>query len=331
MKRDDTLWKGILENLFDDFLRFLFKDADNLFDMRKGFQFLDKELEQISSSADDMQSPKFVDKLVKVFTKTGAEEWFLVHIEIQGYDDTDFGKRMFTYFYRILDKYGKPVTAIAVFTDTNKKFKPQVYEYDYLGTKITFQFNTYKIIEQEEKVIEKSKTPFAIVILTVLLALKSGKLGDAELFKLKFSLAKKLLDRKFSKPKIRGLMNFLKFYVHFEDPKYNYNFDEAIEVISKNKTTMGIEEMILERARKEGLQKGLEEGLEKGLEKGIEKGLEKGRLKGRKEGLEKGMETKSSEVVKNLIERMNLPDSQVAEIAGVSVEFVKRIRRNLEK
>ncbi len=94
MKRDDTLWKGILENLFDDFLRFFFPDADKLFDIKKGFEFLDKELQQLFPSMDDMQSPKFVDKLVKVFTKTGKEEWLLVHIEVQGYEDKGFARRM---------------------------------------------------------------------------------------------------------------------------------------------------------------------------------------------------------------------------------------------
>jgi hypothetical protein len=47
MKRDDTLWKGLLENICDDFLSFVFKDANLLFDFDKGFQFLDKELEQL--------------------------------------------------------------------------------------------------------------------------------------------------------------------------------------------------------------------------------------------------------------------------------------------
>ena len=112
---------------------------------------MDKELEQLVPK-DKLESPKFVDKLVKVFTKNGAEEWILVHIEVQGYDDREFAKRMFTYFYRILDKYGKPVTAIAIFTDFNPKFRPREYEYNYLGTRCIFQFNTYKIADQSEAV-----------------------------------------------------------------------------------------------------------------------------------------------------------------------------------
>lgn len=35
MKFDDSLWKGILEDLFADFLRFFFPDADTVFDLKK--------------------------------------------------------------------------------------------------------------------------------------------------------------------------------------------------------------------------------------------------------------------------------------------------------
>ncbi len=47
MKRDDTLWKGILEDIFDDFLRFMYPNADEIFDIGRGFEFLDKELEDL--------------------------------------------------------------------------------------------------------------------------------------------------------------------------------------------------------------------------------------------------------------------------------------------
>lgn len=307
MKRDDTLWKGILENLFDDFLRFFFKDADKLFDMKREFQFLDKELEQLFPAAENMQSPKFVDKLVKVFTKAGKEEWLLIHIEIQGYNDKDFEKRLFTYWYRVTDKYGKPVTTIAILTDTNKNFKPDTYQYECLGTTNTFRFNTYKIIEQDEAALEKSENPFSMVVLTVLLASKSKKLADDDLYNLKFSLAKRLLQHKFSKKKIGDLLVFLQLYVRFVDPVYNLNFDKAIEVITKNKKTMGIREMVLERAKKEGL----------------EKGIQKGKAEGRAEG--------KAEVVTNLIIKMGMTDAQAADIAGVSVDFVKKVRRKIKK
>ncbi len=54
--------------IFSLFSKILFKDADKLFDLSRGFVFLDKELAELSPDQ-DITHPKFVDKLVKVFTK----------------------------------------------------------------------------------------------------------------------------------------------------------------------------------------------------------------------------------------------------------------------
>ena len=121
MKRNDILWKAALEDLFDDFLRFFYPEADNMFNLDKGFEYLDKELEQLFPPEDDNYSPRYVDKLVKVFTLDDQEKWILIHIEVQSYTDQDFAKRMFQYYYRILDKYDKTVTAFAIFADTRDR------------------------------------------------------------------------------------------------------------------------------------------------------------------------------------------------------------------
>ena len=47
LKNKDILWKGIIEDLFSDFLEFFFMNDIQLFDLEKDFEFLDKELEQI--------------------------------------------------------------------------------------------------------------------------------------------------------------------------------------------------------------------------------------------------------------------------------------------
>jgi len=48
MKRNnDVLWKGLLEEVFDDLLRFVFPDARKVFDFGRGFELLDKELAEM--------------------------------------------------------------------------------------------------------------------------------------------------------------------------------------------------------------------------------------------------------------------------------------------
>lgn len=276
MKRDDSLWKAILEDVFDDFLRFFIPNADDIFDFSRPFEFLDKELEQLFPSNPNDFSPKYVDKLVKVFTKEGAERWILVHVEVQGSKDTDFGLRMFQYYYRIHDKFKRPIAAFAILTDTNKRFKPSGFEQEFLGTSVRYAFNSYKVLEQNEVALSENANPFAMVILTTLAALKKGKLTEDELFSEKIDLARRLLNLDLSKDKIRVLMNFLKLYVRFGNEERSSKFDSEVDQLTnKPKSTMGIEQFVLERERRIGEEKGLEKGLEKGIEKGLEKGLEK--------------------------------------------------------
>jgi hypothetical protein len=301
---EQTLPEGILEDLFDDFLRFFFDNADEVFDMTRPFEFLDKELEQIFPTNQDEFYPKYVDKLVKVFTKEGTEEWILVHVEVQGSRDKEFGKRMFTYYYRILDKYDKEITAVAIFTDTNKKFKPRLYERKFMKTNLLFEFNTYKVLEQDSQKLAESDNPFALVILTAFTAIKKGKITQEELFDLKIDLARLMLSRQIHKDKIRGMMNFLKLYVRFGNNENLSKFDEVIDDLkNKPKKTMGIEEFVLDRERRVG----------------------------RKEGESKAYQEKDTLFVKNLLKKLTLSDEQIVDIAGVPLEFVQKIRKKLKK
>jgi len=64
-KKADILWKGILEDVFEDFLCFIYPSARGIIDFSKEPEFLDKELEQVFPPEKDQFSPKVVDKLVK--------------------------------------------------------------------------------------------------------------------------------------------------------------------------------------------------------------------------------------------------------------------------
>jgi len=91
----------MLEEVFEDLLRFVFPEADKIFNMKKKFEFLDKELNELNPGPHRNAQPRFVDKLVKVFRQDGKEEWLLVHIEVQGYNDKHFRERMFQYYYYV--------------------------------------------------------------------------------------------------------------------------------------------------------------------------------------------------------------------------------------
>jgi hypothetical protein len=306
MKRDDALWKGIIEDLFDDFLKFYFPESIDLFDFNRKFVFLDKELEQLFPQQQDDFSPKYVDKLVKVFTKKGKEEWILIHIEVQGSRDKNFAKRMYTYHYRILDKYDKPITSLAILTDKHKSYKPNVYAYEFMGNQLFYKFNVYKVLDADEEELKKSDNPFAVVVRVVQTALKKGQLAEIQLFDLKIDLVKELLKKKFTKEKIRSLLQFLKLYIRFENQELINKFESELDIIKNRQTTMGLEEFVLDRERRVGKREGVEEG---------------------KEIMD--YENKLN-FAKNLLSQTDFSEEKIAVLVGVDIEFVQKVKASLK-
>src|SRR5882672_5967868 len=103
MRDYDTPWKEALDCYLKWFIAFLFPQIHEAIDWSKGFESLDKELQQIMPDAE--VGRRYVDKLVKVWRMDGVEEWVLIHIEVQYSADDNFAKRMFIYHYRLLDRY----------------------------------------------------------------------------------------------------------------------------------------------------------------------------------------------------------------------------------
>lgn len=81
---------------------------------------------------------------------------------------------------------------------------------------------------------------------------------------LKIGLAKELLSRALPKQKVRVLMDFLKYYVRFADHENNIIFEEELHKITGRTITMGIEELLLDRAKYEGRIEGILEGTMQG-------------------------------------------------------------------
>src|ERR1700744_1860846 len=68
----DILWKSLLEWLFDDLLRFLYPDTDEVVDLTQPPVFMDKELAAIVPGSEDEMTTRVVDKLVRVRLKNNS-------------------------------------------------------------------------------------------------------------------------------------------------------------------------------------------------------------------------------------------------------------------
>lgn len=110
----DQVWKSAIENYFEEFMQYFAPDISQDIDFSKGYMNLDKELTRLAPKSEQMH--RRCDELLKVTMKNGEEEYVLIHIEVQGYEDREFAKRMYQYMYQIYDKYNKKIYPLAIYT-----------------------------------------------------------------------------------------------------------------------------------------------------------------------------------------------------------------------
>ncbi|AEE49722.1 hypothetical protein [Haliscomenobacter hydrossis] len=249
----DILWKGIIENLVDDFIWYFFPNYVEKIDFERGFEFLDTELQKLIP--DNPGQNRHADKLIRVWLKDGLEAWFLIHVEVQGYQDIQFAARMFEYMYRIRDKYQQPVTGLAIYTDWNRRYHYTQFTETFLGTEVIYRFNTYVLRDHTPEILAQDANPFAAVMEAAWQQLGKKKTDD-QLYSTKLDLIKRLLKRKVSRKKIVSIINFIKYFVPFTNSENLLKFEQDLNQLIKADQPMGIEEAILEEIKQQGIELG---------------------------------------------------------------------------
>jgi hypothetical protein len=291
----DSPWKEALERFLPQFIAFFFPEALAALDWSRGYESLDKELNQIVHDAEI--GARVADKLFKVWTKDGDETWLLIHIEVQGRREEGFAARMFTYNYRIFDRYKRPVASLALLCDPDPHWKPQWFGHNVFGCKMGLQFPVAKLLDYKGRgaELDKDQNPFAAVALAHLKVLETRR-TPADRLTWKVRLVKGLYDRGLTGDHIRQLFRLIdwmmKLPAELEENfrKEIYRFEEA----SKMQYVTSIERLALKKGHKEGLEKGLQKGLRKGLRKGHREGL--------LEGIAVALEAKFGDLDKSLFE-----------------------------
>lgn len=159
----DLPGKEVLERYFPDFLAFFFPTAHADIAWERGHRFLDKELQKVVR--DTEMGRHWADKLVQITTRDGNEDWLLVHIEIQGQRETGFAQRMFTYNYRLFDRYARPVVSLAVLGEGRDETAGH-FGYGRWGGETSFTFPTVCLNDYCDRSAEltASANPFAVIM-----------------------------------------------------------------------------------------------------------------------------------------------------------------------
>lgn len=309
-KKNDIIFKGAFEDYFVHMLRFYYPNADQIFDFSKKIEFMNQELAEINIDPALAGGTIRTDLLAKVFLLDGTEQFFYLHIEIQAETKAMFPERIFGYWIRLRDKYGPSIVSLAVFTGKKNQLRPNLYKSSILGTELSFKFNTYQIFDHTEDELLAMNNPFALAVIVAQQEALCKKLDDKDrqTTRMKIVAAMKASGC-FNEVQIKEFVLFLNRIIIVKDLKYNAIFDQQVSDLTGGAITMGITETLKMLDREEGIEIGIE--------------------KGEAIGIEKGEARKSHHIVENLIVKLSLSDEQAADVAEVSVDFVKNIRQEI--
>ncbi|WP_442589892.1 hypothetical protein ACSBL2_01395 [Pedobacter sp. AW31-3R] len=258
IKREDRLWKSVIWALPVEFISYAHPEAHKILDLNRQPEFLDKELEQVYSPDHEQFSTVVADHLIKVYTLKGNGDYILLHIEVQQKYSINVGERMFTYAYRVYDKFRKPITAWLILTESTQKIRPDFFELDFMGTQIKYKFNALKISDARDDKLLADSNPFALVIMTAKIwvagrLIKETLKRDQYLFPRKIKLIELLLSRNLEAVKHNELLNFINYTIRLENKEIRTKFDNELLKLTTESVMMTVTETILSFYKEDGV------------------------------------------------------------------------------
>lgn len=307
----DTPWKEVVTHHFPEFMAFYFPAAHAAIDWSRPHDFLDQECAALTRDAE--LGKRVLDKLVRVHTHAGGEQWVLVHLEVQGRHDKDFAERIFVCNYRVYDRYRRPVASLALLTDASQRWRPCAFSYKLLGCEMRIDFPVVKLQDYADRVDEllAQDNPFALVTVAHLLTQKTK--GNAHRrYVAKWRLTKLLYERDWDRQRIINLYRVIDWIMALP-PELDAWLRHGILDIERRKTMPYMSS--IERI-------GMEIGMKKGEELGKRIGWERGLQEGRREAMEEML-------VLLLSQRFGELDESAREVLAVATverlgEWIKR-------
>jgi len=144
---------------------------------------------------------------------------------------------------------------LAIYTDWDRTYHLQEYKDVFLGSEVTYKFNTYVLRDHSPNELANDPNPFAAVMEAAWQHLDKPK-DDQTLRALKLDLIQRLKARKISKKKISLIIDFIKYFAAFTNSEINANFEQDLIDLSKTGIPMGLREAILDDVKKQGIEIG---------------------------------------------------------------------------
>lgn len=252
----DETWKEAIGDYFESFLIFFYPEVHQQIDWTKTPISLDKELEQITASAETKN--RHADKLFQVWLLDNQEVWILIHVEVQSQYDKEFAQRMFIYNYRAFDLYQKPVVSLAILGDETKTWRPNSYQYGLGNSQLLFNFSIVKLLDYQWEDLKQNNNVFAIVVMAHLKTkATTSNLSDRQQWK--WNLSRLLYERGYNRKEIADLYKVIDLMMalskelqsSFEERLANYQEEIKMPLLTN------IERRALERGAKQNQKQNI--------------------------------------------------------------------------
>jgi hypothetical protein len=142
--------------------------------------------------------------------RSGQKTLVLCHIEVQGQWEEDFAARVYSYNYRLMDRYNCAVASLVILADDSSSWRPMEFRAVLWGCVTEFRFPIVKLLDYalDWTALEASRNPFAVVTMAHLKTQASHN-NPAEREDGKYELMTMLYDRGYGEQDILELHNFL--------------------------------------------------------------------------------------------------------------------------
>ena len=258
MTEYDAPWKEILDVYLSDFLELCLPHVHDGIDWTSPIENHEQELPQLFPNS--QTSGRVADKLFRARYK-GSDQptWFMIHTEVQVTRQAEFARRMFTCYYRILDRFQEPVVCIGILGDGSKSWRPATWEADWLGCQLRFAYPVVKLQDFATRIesLQESPNPFATVIAAHLRAQHSTG-SPFDRYRFKVELIRSLYEKQWDADRVRRLFRFIDWVMDLPSP-LELQFRDTLKQIESEKQ-MPYVTSIERLAKHEGKVEGKIEG-----------------------------------------------------------------------
>jgi len=290
----DRLFKELLSTFLVEFIELFLPEMMAYLDS-ESITFLDKEV-----FTDVTAGEKYETDLLAQVQFKGKPSFFLIHIENQASNQTAFGKRIFSYFARLYEKYDYPVYPIVIFSyDKPQKAAKSEFKIDFPDFSV-LQFN-YRVIQLNRlnwRDFLDQKNPVAAALMAKM------KIAPADRPKVKAECLRLLVTLNLDPARMQLISGFVDTYLELS-PSETAQFQTELEQVRPTVLRGEVMKIVTSWMR-EGIEQGLEQGLEQGRQSQL-------RL-----------------ITKLLAERLGqLPSALQLQIEGLSLAQVERLGEQL--